>query len=184
MIKISDLLLTQDSLRNIKQIPAMYEFVKSGGRFDLETVRSHAELNQVPRPKLIGIFRLTGHPDEQHNKKLWLHDGNHRVVSIARVRDFLYDDECRIEEMPYSKLTEINLAAHWITPFDPLTHVRIADFGDFRAMVEKIHTNYGPAAAEMYIRENLTAYTIPRTPSHDHLDHFSVPIWKTLGGMR
>lgn len=177
MLRIDNIHITQDALRHEEQILGMYEFIKNGGRFNLNRLQEYAEKNNLKgRPQVTGLLRLTGHPDESQNGKLWLRDGHHRIVATSYFRDHLWDDEYYIQDLTYQMMEETNFPIGWYTPFNPLTHVRKAEFCRFRSQAAEIFSQMGQEAAEKYVREHLNDYAVPRTFSHNKITHLADPI--------
>lgn len=158
MLQLSDLKLTQSSLRMEDQIEDMVELVANGGRFNLERVTYHAK-KYGSRPLLIAINKF-------EDGELYVRDGHHRVGSIWLAgREFLYDDEYVFEYYTYKEFDEINFDMSYVTPFDPRYEVRFGDFGPFRRETMRIYNELGEAKALKYIENNRHLYCSKREPN-------------------
>lgn len=130
MIKLSDLNVSQNGLRNVSQIGAMIWFVKKNGFFTMEEIHRAA-----PGPsynsdtKLIQITRF-------EDGALYIQDGHHRITSIfLGGRDYLRDDEYEITDWKYEDYMTINFKMKWVTPYDPRKEIRMADYQYFKSRV-------------------------------------------------
>jgi hypothetical protein len=132
----------------------MSRFISNGGIWDKASLVYHSG-NKEP-----AMIKVTKFEDGM----LMLHDGHHRAVaSILAGRDYLVPDEYVLQEMTYAHYRVMNLDAGWITPHDPLTQVRFADWSRFREMVKLLQKNNGRLSAEDYIKANLWQYCHVRT---------------------
>lgn len=142
-MKLENLIVTQEDLRNRSQLPAMINFVTNGGIFDL---------NSISRDKLI---KLTEFPDGQ----FYIHDGHHRCYAIWHGgRDYLFESEYVVENWTYEQYNRLHRPV-WCTPFDPRTEVRLADFISLK---DKINALSEEEALD-FIQNNKHLYVKPRT---------------------
>lgn len=158
-MNLEQIKVTQDGFRlSTEAVLKMVEYVRNGGKYTEAAMRSY-------NPKSVNLIAITQFEDGD----LYLRDGLHRVASIYLAgRPMLYEDEYVIEHMTYSMYNEINLAVGYVTPFDPRTEVRLANFGDFKAEVLEIIAE-GVSPAE-FILKNRHRYCVPRQPSHNLFD--------------
>ena len=61
----------------------------------------------------------------------------------------------------YGEYLEINFGCGWVTPFDPRTHARKADFASWKQGVIAL-ARVDPARAEAMIRSQPSGYSEPR----------------------
>ena len=151
-MKIDQLLVMQDGLRPSVDFESMIEFVRSGGIYTPEVIQQHKDKS--------GIIVLVRFGDDG---KLAIHDGHHRVGSIwlSGVRDYLDESEYFIKDSTYTRYNTPNFDIGWVTPFDPRTEVRIADFGDFKRFVVNMAKTDIPGAID-YIKKNKSVYSRKR----------------------
>lgn len=161
-ITISDIVPTQDYIRNEKQIPGMIKFIKSGGFFTKEAIESHKPNSSFPH----SLIRLSQFDDGT----LFLSDGHHRVIAmLAGGRDELHSDEFFIERWSYAAYQEVVFTypdgrwMGWITPHNPWEEIRLPELGDFKFQVKAIWIRDGADAALDYIQSNKSKYCKPRT---------------------
>lgn len=156
-LDISDLLVTQNGLRDSKQIKQMTDFVKSDGMFDEDTLGSYAIRNGLRIAPLIEIARF-------EDGTLAIHNGHHRACSIylGRKHHRLYVDEYFVKEWKYSDYTDIVLP-YWITPFDVKTEVRVADLANWKKQVREFYKTDGEARTIEFINQNKSQFCEART---------------------
>ncbi len=108
-MKINNLIPTQNELRT--DLTSMIEYVTQGKIFDGSILK--------PPNKLIAICQF-------EDGKLFIRDGHHRceAILLSSHRDYLEENEYKIEERQYSEFTQINISSGWITPFHPVVEVR------------------------------------------------------------
>lgn len=156
MLNISELTIGQESLRNPKQLPDMMWWLKQDGSWDKSSTRAYSCLNHESEqhPITISIF-----PD---GLKL-IQDGHHRLVATYLFgRDWLKDDEYQIQHWTYEKFQEINFANKWITPHNPITEVRNADFAAFKEVALGIYLRGFPDLACDFIHKYSMLYKYNR----------------------
>lgn len=155
IIELKDLSVTQNGFRDAGQINDMIDFVAKEGFFN------HAALIMYSEGKDTRKIAITRFEDG----RLFIHDGHHRVAAIyLGGRKYLSPEEFKITDRKYSDYMEINLAVGWVTPLDPRTHVRIADYEDHKRRV-RFYQAESEAKAKRYIDEAkmLGDYLKPRT---------------------
>lgn len=151
-MKVSDLRVTQSSIRNPVRVGEMVEFVRNGGVFTLDHV---AEFHQGEGVfPLISISRF---PDGS----VYVHDGHHRTLSAHIAgRDWLLPEEYTVRDWDsLDRYNEVNLSAGWVTPLDLESEVRVPDVYAFKSAV----LSMDPADAVAYIAGNRHLYSVPRT---------------------
>ena len=162
---IDKLIPAVGGLRDPAQIENMVRFVQSGGRFSQTMLRKH----NLDRTTLIVLTRF-------EDGKLYIRDGIHRIFSIWMAgRASLFSSEYDVEEMTYDLYLRINFEKGWVTPFDPRTHVRLADFWDFKRQVMDLWKQGKEDDAKLYISRHSDQYCIPRTEEHNHISHMKYP---------
>ena len=159
MIKIADLPITQDGLRDY-EIADMIEFVRNGGIYTQSALDS---FNKREGSNLIILNRF-------EDGRAFLHDGHHRVASIylSGVRDFLYPEEITYHDYTYRRYRNANSRNGWYTPYDPRTHVRIPDFFDIKNKVRTM-AEVDPQEALAYLADHKHEYVVPRLDRHNHI---------------
>jgi len=118
-MQISALRTSQAGLRlNSENRAAMARFVAQGGIF-------------IPRSSADRLIAIDRFPDGA----LYLRDGLHRAVAIllARPSRTLHSGEYRVLDRTYQMYLEADVRDGWVTPFDPRTEVRFADFLAFKS---------------------------------------------------
>jgi hypothetical protein len=138
----------------------MMDFVADGGVWTEAALREHARLHNLPEPSPI---QLSAFPGGSGTAPLLLvHDGHHRLVAThLGGRDFLHPQEFAITLWAYDDYLAINFRSGWVTPFDPRTHARTADFASWKDRVMEV-ARADPALAERMIREETGAYRVVR----------------------
>ena len=133
MLKIEELQVSQAALRNPEDIKNMADFVRNNGFWTLKHLENYAEKYNLRQPSLIALTRF---PDGM----LMIHDGHHRVFStFVGSRHYLREDEYTIKDMLYQDYRIANPKAGWITPFDPLTEVRVSDLQPYRTIIDNLY---------------------------------------------
>lgn len=151
MLGLEELLVIQDGLRNIPQIVTMIKFVKSGGFWTKDELQKYAVEHNIRVCPLIEIAKF---PDGHH----MIHDGTHRSVSVyLGGRKYLRDDEYVIRNWLYEDYMEISFENNWVTPFDPRTHIRVCDIGEYKKTVIEI-AKRDKTEALNYIQQNKQKY--------------------------
>jgi len=138
----------------------MMDYVAGGGRWSEAALHDYAARHGLrPSP----LIQLSQFPDQADRPGLLLvHDGHHRLVATHLAgRDFLYPEEYRVTPWTYEQYLAINFVCGWVTPFDPRTHARRADFGVWKRQVLELARS-DPARAEELIRGEPSAYLEPR----------------------
>jgi len=139
---LSNLLVTQNALRNIKQLRGMMQHVINKGKWTKDVLASWGGNNN----NLISIVQF---PDGV----LGIHDGHHRCVgTFLGKRDFLFPSEYELCHRTYEDYMCPNLDVGWVTPFDPKTEVRIEDVLEFKAYVYQLLKKDVKAAVKHIIK--------------------------------
>lgn len=152
MIKIDDLVVTHNELRNVN-LNKMIKFVSDGGHWTKESLEQYAKDNKLSRVSpLIEIIQF------ENGMKL-LHDGHHRVVStLLGGRYFLEDDEYHLGESTFERYMRANPEKGWYTPFDPRTHCRLPDFKEFKERAKWVFTASPKDHAVEWLSTRMTDY--------------------------
>jgi hypothetical protein len=142
MIKIDSLIPTQAGLRNLEKMVSMADAVRDGKFFN--------------DSKPIDLSRF-------EDGQIYVHNGHHRVVAcLMGERVELIEDEYRITEWKYARYLEINFDVHFVTPFDPVTEVRKANFKGFWEAVANVQMHQGEDEARLFIHRHRYLYCQPR----------------------
>lgn len=152
-MQIDSIIPTQNDLRNIDQMKAMIDYVKTGGIFSNESISffdifsKENSRNEKRQPPLIKIACF-------EDGKKYLHDGHHRTTSIfLGNRKFLYPEEYVIENWKYKDFLEINLDQKWYTPYDPRSEARICQIKHYKDQIKDlIKNNTTKQSIEYFIR--------------------------------
>lgn len=155
-LPISDILVTQDGLRNYAQMRKMMAFAKTG-YFDEVTLGSYAIRHGLTKaaPR-IEIARF-------EDGIMAIHNGHHRAISIFMGRKLkeLHPTEFFIKEWKYKDYTDIVLP-YWVTPFHPMTEIRLFELGDWKDEVRKFYTQRGEKDTVEFILANKHRYAKSR----------------------
>lgn len=154
---VSDLLVTQDGLRDYEQLKRMIAYVRTGGLFDEETLGSYAIRHNLSKiaPR-IEIARFK-------DNIMAIHNGHHRVMSIyfGRRDKSLRPSEFFIKNWDYSDYKDIVLP-YWVTPFDVMDELRVHELQDWKEEVRKYHKEHGDKATEHFILTHKHRYAYRR----------------------
>lgn len=154
MLKIEDLVVTQNGFRNPDQIQEMVAYVADGGIFDTQSLSEHSDGRDV---RLINLVKF-------EDGRIFIHDGHHRVAAIyLGGRKFLSSDEYTIKSWKYEDYKTINFQVGWVTPYDPRIEVRIPDYFFFKEEVAR-RLESSEAEARWFINDcwQCGDYTSPR----------------------
>jgi hypothetical protein len=151
----------QHGLRHsVGSLHRMMDFVAAGGVWSLETLREHTRRHGLPEPSLIRLSAF--HAGPRAAPLRLIHDGHHRLVATHLAgRGFLHPQEYAVTPWGYEDYLAVNFGRGWVTPFDPRTHARTADFAAWKRRVLEA-ARADPALAERMIREEPSAYRVPR----------------------
>ena len=162
MLKLSEIHVTQNSVRNWQRVVDMISFVESGGAFTPEHVeRYHQDETTFP---LVKIKRM---PDGA----LYLHDGHHRALALYfGGREHFLPEEYTLHEWPsYESFMETNFKVGWVTPLDIRLEVRHPDIVPFKTAVLGLpvseQATYNANNKHLYCQERNGIFTVP------HLAH-------------
>lgn len=151
----SSLKLMQEGLRlDHRHLLQMLAFVEGGGFFSPESLFLHDPTRILP----IAICCF-------EDGVRYIRDGLHRVLVIHLAGRPLRSDEYIVENMTYDMFSTINLKKKWLTPFNPLTEMRTADFHSFKAEALKLTDEHKDYVAFIYL--NKSRYCVPRNPAWD-----------------
>jgi hypothetical protein len=158
---LEKLTVGQHGLRyNAEGMHRMMDFVADGGRWTEPALDEYADTYNLPKPSLIQLSEFNA--EAGMAAVLLVHDGHHRLVATHLAgRAFLYPEEYRVTRWAFQAYQSINFSCGWVTPFDPRTHVRIADFAAWKQQILEMALE-DPARAERMIREQPGAYCEPR----------------------
>jgi hypothetical protein len=155
MLDIDTLIVLQSDIRKQEQLPDMIRYVRGGGFWTSDALNEHASVKGLRAPQPIYISRF---PD----KRMKIHDGHHRLVStFLGGRAFLREDEYVVGDWTYEAYNTINPDVRYVTPFDPRTEVRLADFGEYKAEALRL-LDEAPHALPEFARKNRHRYCQPR----------------------
>lgn len=132
MISLKDLNVMQEGLRHWDDIEDMSFFISNGGKWTKDFLESYSSKKQLKNPSLIVLSVF-------EDGKKYIHDGLHRcVATYLGGRDFLFPEEYMVKEWKYEDYTAFAPDNEWYTPFDPRTHLRIANLTEFKENVKKL----------------------------------------------
>jgi hypothetical protein len=166
-VKTTDLLPLQDGCRlSQEELLGMWEFVCDGGWFNEESLKKH-------NPNRISLIAIV----QTEDGKKWIRDGIHRVCMIHLLGRDLREDEYFLEHRPYSQFTDPNLEGGWVTPFDPRTEVRRADFHEFKTKVKSMVGSVSQEEILKHIQANRDYYVTMRSDYHESVAHIANDMW-------
>jgi hypothetical protein len=156
MMLLSKIWVMQNELRYYDSIKSMVDYVRGGGIWHQESMDEYALQSNT---KASGLIQLVEFPDG----KIMLHDGHHRgVTTHLGLREKLHDNEFQITKWTYDAYLEINFKNKWVTPFDPRTHIRVADIYKFKRKILNI-ADLDEALAAYTIKQSFNVYCVSRT---------------------
>lgn len=166
-MKIEDLIVTQNDLRNWNEIPEMILFVKNGFYWTKDQIDIYNKAHNIKHSSsLISIVQF------KEDNNYYIHDGHHRVYStfkggrshlIESEYIFLYKDETTKELWSYEDYDQFNPYNNWYTPYNPLTHIRLSNFFDFKETVKQKLNFDSFSNVEKWVIDNSNLYKIERT---------------------
>ena len=151
MLKLSEIHVTQSSVRNWQRVLDMIDFVRQGGIFTSEHVeRYHQDESVFP------LVKIKQMPDGNY----YLHDGHHRALALYfGGRDHFLPEEYTLHAWPsYESFMEPNFAVGWVTPLDIRQEVRHPDIVPFKSLVLSLPEEQRLA----YIQAHKSSYCQPR----------------------
>jgi len=153
---LQNVLVFQNDIRDIWLVKKFMNHLAEGRVF--RCIKPRITFNIFPDWKWAATD--AGEPyteSREGNPVIMIHDGHHRCVSawlhgITR----LWEGEYQITRVPRTAYEKINMNVNWVTPINPATHVRTADFWEYkqRAMVRDDPYDY--------IGTQFTTYAEPR----------------------
>lgn len=151
-MNLEKLLVTQDGLRHWASVQEMADYVRSGGFWTADYLAKFSRQYKLSRTSpVIALSRF-------EDGLVYVHDGHHRcVATYLGGRNYLREDEYGLTDWLYSQYTETNHRNGWYTPFDPRTHLRTANFANFKRQARRLYTA-DPVHAEEWVRENASLY--------------------------
>lgn len=157
MFDLYKILVSQATIRDVEQVRRMVEHVFNGGDWTREALDKYAQENNCRPAPLIQISEF---PDGVQ----MIQDGHHRTIStIIAGKQFLKDEEVEVTSWTYEAYTQIDFTDwKWVTPFDPRTHNRVADFMEFKVTALKMAETDGHEKATEYIMMNEHLYRCPK----------------------
>ena len=155
LVRVDNLLVMQNDLRNAEQIRGMIDHIRQGGLWTHDALKQYANDHHIRTAPIIYLSRF---PDNV----IGIHDGHHRLVAThLGGRNELYPEEYEIHDWKYEDYNRIDFKLGYITPFDPLTEVRIPNLSAFKKMVWTI-AEHDEKVAEQTIEENRLVFSLPR----------------------
>lgn len=144
-----DCIVTQELIRNLDSIFYWIKHVKTEGR--------------VPKVKL-NVFR--------NSPNFYVQDGHTRLIACHLAGVELFDNEFEITHYSVKEYLEVNLKLGYVTPFNPITHVRYSDFFHVKQFIinqitegrlkeediPKLHRLYSRPRRITYIKELSEVY--------------------------
>jgi hypothetical protein len=122
MQKISEIIPTQCEIRDWNVFESMLQFLYEGNIFSQDKLCGNHK----------GLIIIAKFEDGCK----YFRDGHTRSLAIfATGRHEIHEEEYKVEKYTYSQWEEINTKAGWVTPFDPKTEIRIADFWNYKNSV-------------------------------------------------
>lgn len=119
---LDKLIITQEQLRNPEQIKELKQFLNEGKVLSLNNLRGYKCLIELV---------------EFEDGQIYIRDGHHRCLALSGIRD-LKPEEYNITKMKYKDWLFTNVDKGWITPMNPKTEVRLAEFSGFKQEVKNL----------------------------------------------
>jgi hypothetical protein len=157
MRSLTKLIVSQNDLRHsATHLQQMIDYVKGGGYFTQEAMHEWATINgDRPDPPLIAVSRF---PDG----KEMIHDGHNRAVCMFLAgRSEIQDNEYFILNFTYEEYIALEPTNNWFTPFDPRTHIRKAEFGDYKRAARQFYV-LRPDHLDTFVKTSLDKYCVLR----------------------
>jgi hypothetical protein len=166
-MKIQDLVVTQNDLRNWNELPAMISFVKKGNFWTKDKITEFNKVNKISHSSsLICLVQF------KEDDTIYIHDGHHRVYSTwyggrSHLTEheyyFLFKDFNTKERWSYKDYMEFNPNNNWYTPYDPKNEVRLANFFSFKEIIKQKLLTENSDSVEDWVRKNSDLYKVTRT---------------------
>lgn len=154
-MNIRNLIIMQQSLRELDQIENMIQFVKDGGFWTQDALKSYAEKHNKHD---YGLIYITRFPDGAE----MIHDGHHRTVATYLAgRYILREDEYLICNWTYDAYNDIWFDRGYVTPHDPRTEVRLSNFKAFKEKAIML-SKQNEAQAKQFVLDNRHLFMEPR----------------------
>lgn len=112
---LNNFIVTQELVRSLDSVLYWVNFIKNGGK--------------IPRVKLTAFNY--GH------KGVYIHDGHTRLVAMSLCKVKIKVGECWANEYDLEDYMSVNLKEGYVTPFNPITHVRYSDFFHVKQFILK-----------------------------------------------
>ena len=152
-ILLSSLIVTQNVLRDIKQLGGMIQHVNDGGKWTKDVLASWS--GGAANNNLISIVQF---PDGRRA----IHDGHHRCVNtLLGKRSYLFPSEYELRYRTNKDYMCANLDVGWVTPFNPKKEVRLGDVSEFKNYVYELLGKDVDAAVKHILR-NKASYACTR----------------------
>lgn len=157
----------------------MWEFVTSGGYFNKESLRKH----NPHRTSLIAIARVRAGTQNfglrSHDGHYYfIRDGHHRCCIAHLFRGCLREDEYTVEDRSIEDFEAVNFECGWVTPFNPITEVRLADFHSYKSSVlALIAGKTHDSLIHGVITEGKKLYCTQRIDSMSRLESMAHELW-------
>lgn len=150
-MRIKDLYVTQEKLRNVGQLPDMIRFA----RCSFFSVENLLEVKGHTKQRIV----INKFP----NGDLFIMDGHHRITSIYLAgRTYLRKEEYELRHWGIDEYVGILLKENWITPFNPYTDVRVDDLAPFKQQVKELMTYARATEICKFIVSNRKAFRARR----------------------
>ena len=156
MLEIDKLLVSQESIDHEK-VQSMKEHLESGGIWNVERLLSYSENQSLTRHGHDGLLSPLIAITRFEDGTLMVQNGHHRVRATREFRDFLHEEEYIISDWQTHEYLQVNFERTYVTPYDPRTHIRLLDFGDYKRKVLELAAIDQEAAME-YIKTHTDDY--------------------------
>ena len=114
MLDPTNLIVTQELIRNLDSVFYWIKEIIKGGL--------------LPKVKLTKFNDSPG---------LYIHDGHTRLIAYCLMGVCMSDDEYEIIDYNLEEYMKVNLTVGYVTPFNPITHVRYSDFFHVKQFIIK-----------------------------------------------
>lgn len=153
-LKLDSLIPTHNELRNPNKLPELVE------SFSVENLlkKYKVPIMRIEQPRFGEPYHMHFIRDKHHALTAYYH---FKVTNLLPL--VLFDDEYTIEEFTFTDIWTANVDVGWVTPFNPVTHVRKPDFFKYKEAILKSYKASNNQDINTLIKESFENYAEPRT---------------------
>lgn len=153
MMDLDSLLVTHNSLRNPDKINELLKL----DNIDNILVNHKIPIMRIPQMRFFREVNLYFIRDCHHACVASLH---HRLTNDKPLT--LNEDEYTIEDYTFTDIWTANPEVGWVTPFNPITHVRKSNFYQYKTKVMQYLKEFPETDYNTLIKECFDEYAEPR----------------------